>query len=92
MAAGYDFVRRRLETKWIYATNKTNKNLRCLSFLTSARVQMSSSFSGILHSVAWWLATDVSGQRIPVTLKGQAVQKNVRPLKMGPIFSRNVGK
>jgi hypothetical protein len=55
-------------------------------------VQMSSSFSGILHSVAWWLATDVSGQRIPVTLKGQAVQKNVRPLKMGPIFSRNVGK
>jgi len=50
-----------------------------ISFPTSAGVQMSSSFSGIFHSVDWLLATDVSGEPIPLTLKGQAVQKMFDP-------------
>ena len=85
MAAGYALctVRRRGETKWMYPTNNTKKELCCVPFLTSVRVRMSTYFSGTFHSVAWWLATDVSGQPIPVTLNGQAVQKKCSTLEDG---------
>jgi hypothetical protein len=40
--------------------------------------------SGILRGVAWYLFTDVSGQRIGPVFKDQESEKTL-PLKMGPI-------
>ena len=44
-------------------------------------------WSGILHNVEWWSATDVSGQPIGPVFKGQAVQSSCTawPLKMGQL-------
>jgi len=69
--------------------------MNILDFTPSTRCKWGLRSSGMLHSVDWWLVTDVSGPPIGPIFKGQVVQAfqiflDCWHLRMGPIRDENL--